>query len=96
MTRSFVIPTFVNQPSILNIVAFWGRLTGYSQGHNTKLATDLRCASAAASPTSVDVKQLNKLVRSIRFEPCVLRYWPLKGKLRLIGYLDAAVQEQCG
>ena len=45
-----------------------------------------RCASAAANPTIADVKQLNKLVRSIRSEPCVLRYWPLKGKLRLIGY----------
>ena len=49
-----------------------------------------RCASAAASPTIADVKQLNKLVRSIRSEPCVLRYWPLKGKLRLSDYLDVA------
>ena len=47
-------------------------------------------ASATTSPTFADVKQLNKLVRSIRSEPCVLKYWPLKGKLRLIGYPDAA------
>ena len=49
-----------------------------------------RCVSAAASPTTADVKSLNKLVRSIRSEPCVLKYWHFKGKLRLIGYLDAA------
>ena len=48
-----------------------------------------RCASATANPTIADVKQLNQLARSIRSEPCVLRYWPLKGKLRLIGYPDA-------
>jgi hypothetical protein len=49
-----------------------------------------RGVSAAASPTIADVKQLNKSVRSIRSEPCVLRYWPVQGKLRLIGYPDAA------
>jgi hypothetical protein len=37
-----------------------------------------------------DVKQLYKLVRSISSEPYVLKYWPLKGKLRLIGYPAAA------
>jgi hypothetical protein len=31
--------TFANQPSILNTVVCWGKLTGYNQGHNTKLAT---------------------------------------------------------
>jgi hypothetical protein len=35
-----------------------------------------RCASAVANPTIVDVKQLNKLVTSIRSEPCVLRFGP--------------------
>ena len=49
-----------------------------------------RCASAAAGPTIVDARELDKLVRSIRGEPCALRYWPLKGSLRLVGYLDAA------
>ena len=48
-----------------------------------------RCASASASPTIADVRALNKLARSIRAEPCVLRYWPLKGSLRLVGYPDA-------
>ena len=42
LTRRFVIPAFAHRPSILNIVAFWGRLIGYSQGHNTKLATDFQ------------------------------------------------------
>ena len=49
-----------------------------------------RCASAAAGPTIADVLALNKLVRSIRSEPCVLKYWPLKGNLRFVGYPDAA------
>ncbi|MFM7984272.1 MAG: hypothetical protein ACKPKO_33610, partial [Candidatus Fonsibacter sp.] len=33
---------------------------------------------------------MNELVRSIRAEPCVLKYWPLGGNLRLVGYPDAA------
>ena len=49
-----------------------------------------RCAYAAAGPTIADVRALNKLVRSIRSEPCVLKYWPLTGNLRLVGYPDAA------
>jgi len=82
---------FCQPASIPNTIVCLGRLTGCNQGHNIKACYRFsRCASAAASPTIADVKQLNKLVRSIRSEPCVLKYWPVKGKLRLIGYPDAA------
>ena len=38
-----------------------------------------------------DVRALNKLVRKIRSEIVVLRFWPLKGtSLRFVGYPDAA------
>ena len=47
------------------------------------------CASAATSPTISDVRALNILLRSTSSEPCGLKYWPLKGKLRLVGYPDA-------
>ena len=49
-----------------------------------------RCACTSASPTIVDARALNKRVRLIRAEPCVLRYLTLKGSLRLVGYPDAA------
>ena len=49
-----------------------------------------RCASSAAGPTSVDVRAVSKLVRSIRSEPCELKYGPSKGNLRLVGYPEAA------
>ena len=50
-----------------------------------------RCASAAAAPTIGDVRAINKLVRKIRSQDVVLRFWPLKGdNLRIIGYPDAA------
>ena len=49
-----------------------------------------RAASAAAAPTIADCKNLNKIVRTIRAQPQTLRFWPLKGKLRLIGYPDAS------
>ena len=50
-----------------------------------------RSASASAAPTIADVRALNKLVRKIRSEVVVLRFWPLKGtNLRIIGYPDAA------
>ena len=55
-----------------------------------------RCASAAAGPKIKDCKNLNKLVRAIRAgvagEIVDLRFWPLKGNLRIIGYPDAAYQ----
>merc|ERR1712217_700968 len=47
-------------------------------------------SSSAASPTIGDAKALNKLVRSIKQEPADLRFWPLQGKLRIVGYPDAA------
>ena len=51
-----------------------------------------RCASASAAPTIADVRALNKLVQMIRAETVTLEFWPLKGTLRLIGYPDAAYQ----
>ena len=49
-----------------------------------------RCASAAQSPTIGHVRELNKLVRQIKSTPVSLRYWPLKGNLRIIGIPDAS------
>ena len=49
-----------------------------------------RSASAAAGPTIGDVKVLNKTIRQLKAEPVVLRFWPLRGPLRLIGYPDAS------
>ena len=49
-----------------------------------------RCASASAGPTIADVKALNKVVRRIRAEPVTLRFFPLKGKHRILGYPDAS------
>ena len=44
-----------------------------------------RCASAASAPTNGDCRALNKLVRQIRTTPFELRYYPLKGPLRIVG-----------
>ena len=49
-----------------------------------------RCASASAAPTIKDVRELNKLVRMIKSCPVVLKHFPLKGTLRLVGYPDAS------
>ena len=49
-----------------------------------------RCASASAAPTIGDCRALNKLVRQIRSQPATLKFYPLKGDLRLIGYPDAS------
>ena len=49
-----------------------------------------RSASASASPTILDVKALNKTVRQLKTNPVVLRFWQLRGKLRLVGYPDAS------
>ena len=51
-----------------------------------------RCASAAAGPTIGDVRALNRLVRKIRGEVIMLRFWQQKGKSRIVGYPDAAYQ----
>ena len=53
-----------------------------------------RCASAAAGPTVADVRALSKLVRSIRSEPCVLKYWPLKWKTEFSRLPRCSLPEQ--
>ena len=49
-----------------------------------------RCASASAGPTIGDCLALNKLVRTIRSQPVELRFFTLKGNLRMVGFPDAA------
>ena len=49
-----------------------------------------RCASKAAKPTIGDVRELNKLVRILKATEVELRFWPLKGNLRILGYPDAS------
>ena len=49
-----------------------------------------RSASAAAGPTIGDIKTLNKTIRQLKSCPVVLRFWPLTGPHRLIGYPDAS------
>ena len=48
------------------------------------------CASKAAKPTIGDVRELNKLVRVLKATEIELRFWPLKGPLRILGYPDAS------
>ena len=48
-----------------------------------------RCASRAASPTIADVRTINKTVRTIKSIPLGMRFWPLHGKTRIVGYPDA-------
>ena len=49
-----------------------------------------RCASAAASATIMDAKELNKVVRLVKDKPQRLLYAPIKGTPRLMGFPDAA------
>jgi hypothetical protein len=49
-----------------------------------------RAASAASAPTIGHVRELNKLVRQIKSTPVVMKFWPLKGRLRLLGMPDAS------
>ena len=49
-----------------------------------------RCASAAASATIMDAKELNKVVRMVKDKPQRLLYAPIKGTPRLMGFPDAA------
>ena len=49
-----------------------------------------RCASASAAPKIQHLRQLNKLVRTIKARPIHLRHFPLKGQLRIVGYPDAS------
>ena len=53
-----------------------------------------RAASAAASPTIGNTKELNKVVRIVRSAPQQLKFWPLKGNLRIVGFSRCSVQEQ--
>ena len=49
-----------------------------------------RCASKAAKPTIGDVRELNKLVRVLKATEIELRFWPVKGPLRILAYPDAS------
>ena len=49
-----------------------------------------RCASKASSPTSEDVRAINKTVRTIKSIPLSVRFCPLRGKTRIVGYPDAS------
>ena len=49
-----------------------------------------RCASKASSPTIEDVRAINKTVRIIKSIPLSMRFWPLRGKTRIVGYPDAS------
>ena len=43
-----------------------------------------RCASKASSPTIEDVRAINKTVRTIKSIPLSMRFWPLRGKTRIV------------
>lgn len=49
-----------------------------------------RCASAAASPTIGDVREINKTVRTLKSQYVDARFWPLKGLHRILGMPDAS------
>jgi len=49
-----------------------------------------RAASRQSAPTIGDCRAVNKLVRAIKATPVALHFWPLKGKLRLLGFPDAS------
>ena len=49
-----------------------------------------RCASAAASPTIGDVREINKVVRTLKGQYIDGRFWPLKGSQRILGMPDAS------
>ena len=49
-----------------------------------------RCASKASSPTIEDVRGINKTVRTIKSIPLSMRFWPLRGRNRIVGYPDAS------
>ena len=49
-----------------------------------------RCASKASSPTIEDVRAISKTVRTIKSIPLSMRFWPLRGKSRIVGYPDAS------
>ena len=49
-----------------------------------------RCASAASSPTIGDVREINKVVRTMKSQYVDARFWPLKGNQRILGFPDAS------
>ena len=49
-----------------------------------------RAASQQSAPTIADVRAVNKLVRMIKGSPVSLRFWPLRGELRIVGMPDAS------
>ena len=49
-----------------------------------------RCASAAANPTVGDVREINKVVRTLKSQYVDGRFWPLKGSQRILGMPDAS------
>ena len=49
-----------------------------------------RCASAAASPTIGDVREINKVARTLKSQYVDGRFWPLKGSQRILGMPDAS------
>ena len=49
-----------------------------------------RCASASASATILDTKELHKVVRLVKDKPQRLLYAPIKGVPHLMGFPDAA------
>ena len=49
-----------------------------------------RCASAASKPTIGDVREINKVVRTMKSQYIDARFWPLKQKQRILGFPDAS------
>ena len=49
-----------------------------------------RCASAASSPTMGDVREINKVVRTLKNQYVDARFWPLNGTQRILGMPDAS------
>ena len=49
-----------------------------------------RCACAAANPNIGDVREINKVVRTLKSQYVDGRFWPLKGSQRILGMPDAS------
>lgn len=48
-----------------------------------------RCASSAAKPTMGVVREINKVVRTLKSQSVDGRFWPLKRPLRILAFPDA-------
>ena len=71
--------------------SFLGQINWLQSGTHIKFCFKFSsCASTAASPTSGDVKALNKLAMQLKSQPVKLQFWPLTGQLRILGFLDAS------